>query len=60
MLIGALIEGAAYLTYCSIPGAEQGGTAAAIVRLLIERIDAYGLAQPSEGKARSDRNPSDR
>jgi len=49
VLIGALIEGAVYTAYRSVPYKEQSASAAAMLRLLIERIDAYGLARSPEG-----------
>jgi len=53
-LIGSLIEGVAYTAHRSICDAKQAETAAAMLRLLIERIDAYRLAQSPGGTASSD------
>jgi hypothetical protein len=48
VLIGALIEGAVYTADRSIPPAQQAATAASMLRLLADRLDAYGLGQASQ------------
>ena len=59
LLIGALIEGAIYTVHRSIPAAEHVETAAAILQIIADRIDAYGLLEQSEGAGSMDRKWSD-
>ncbi|HTW69740.1 MAG TPA: hypothetical protein VME47_07640 [Acetobacteraceae bacterium] len=44
-VIGVLIEGAAYAVADSLPREERAGAAATLVRLLQERLKAYGVWQ---------------
>jgi len=47
-LIGALLEGAAYTAHRAIPANRQSEVASAMLRLLAERLDRYGLFDPDQ------------
>lgn len=57
VLIGALIQGAVYTADRSISPAQQAEASAAMLHLLGDRLDAYGLARVSRMHGKSDFSP---